>query len=296
MSGAVKLSLVMLWLLAACTSAGPDGRGNARPTQTSPPVESTDASATPTLAASAIAPALEGWWQPELGVSWQWQLDGPLDLAIEADVYDIDLFDHSAAVVDELHARGRKVICYISVGSWEEWRPDADDFPASVLGGDYEGWPGERWLDIRQLDVLAPIMEARLDLCSAKGFDAVEPDNMDAYTNETGFPLSYADQLAYNLWLAEAAHSRGLAIAMKNDGEQVDGLLAIYDFAITEDCFAQGWCAIFSPFSESGKPVLAAEYSDTGVDLDAFCALARELAFSPILKERDLMADVQYCD
>ena len=142
----------------------------------------------------------------------------PVDISIEADVYDIDLFENDAAVINALHEKGRKVICYISVGSWEDWRPDKDQFPPEVLGNDYEGWPGERWLDIRQIDILAPIMLARLDLCAAKGFDAVEPDNIEIFNNNTGFPLTYQDQLDYAMWLAKEAHARGLAIGLKNRG------------------------------------------------------------------------------
>ena len=77
----------------------------------------------------------------------------------------------------------------------ENWRLDAGSFPASVKGGS-NGWPGERWLDIRQLSVLEPIMDKRLAMCAAKGFDAVEPDNMDGWQNRTGFPLTAQDQLS----------------------------------------------------------------------------------------------------
>jgi hypothetical protein len=58
-----------------------------------------------------------------------------------------------------------------------------------VIGDPYEGWPGERWLDIRRIDLLAPLIGQRLELCRIKGFDAVEPDNIDGYTNDTGFSL-----------------------------------------------------------------------------------------------------------
>jgi len=52
---------------------------------------------------------------------WQWQLtDVPVDLDLDVDVYDVDLFDNDASVVEALHAQGRKVICYVSVGSWED--------------------------------------------------------------------------------------------------------------------------------------------------------------------------------
>jgi len=87
-------------------------------------------------------------------------------------MYDIDMFDNDASVVASLHHKGRKVVCYIDVGTWENWRPDAKKFPKFVLGK-HNGWPGEKWLDIRSIDILGPIMQARMDLCQAKGFDAM---------------------------------------------------------------------------------------------------------------------------
>ena len=71
-------------------------------------------------------------------------------------------------------------------------------------------------------------MLARLDLCKAKGFDALEPDNMEIYTNDTGFPLTYEDQLKFALWLADETHKRGLAIGQKNASDQVSQLCLLY--------------------------------------------------------------------
>lgn len=68
-------------------------------------------------------------WQPAPGIDWQWQLSGRLDTGVDVPVYDIDGFDHTAATVAGLHDDGRKVICYLSTGAWEDWRPDAADFP-----------------------------------------------------------------------------------------------------------------------------------------------------------------------
>ena len=208
---------------------------------------------------------------------------------------DLDLFETSPELVQELKEGGQFPICYLSAGSWEEWRPDADQFPAEVLGRNYPGWPGEKWLDIRQIEVLAPVLAARLDLCAAKGFVGVEPDNIDGYSNRTGFPISYQDQLEFNIWLADQAHQRGLSIGLKNDSEQVQDLLPYFDWALTEDCFDQGWCEEISPFIAAGKAVFAAEYTDTGVDLAEICPRARELGFSLILKNRDLDAFQESC-
>jgi hypothetical protein len=221
--------------------------------------------------------------------------DLPLDLSVDAEVYDIDLFDNDASVVAALHAAGRKVVCYISVGSWEDWRPDADQFPSEVLGEDYEGWPGEKWLDIRQIDALAPILRLRLDLCAARGFDGVEPDNMEVLGNETGFPITYADQLAFAIWLANEAHARGLAIGQKNAPDMAADVQPYFDFAITEDCFYYGWCGQMTPFLEAGKPVFAVEYTDMDIDFEAACAEARALGLTMVLKDRDLGVDQETC-
>lgn len=235
------------------------------------------------------------WWHPIAGLTWQWQLgDDEIDTSIEADVYDVDLYI-DPSVVDKLHAKGRKVICYISVGSYEDWRPDKDQFPPEVLGNDYDGWAGEKWLDIRRIDLLAPIMRARLDLCKSKGFDAVEPDNMEIYTNDTGFPLTYEDQLKFALWLADEAHQRGLAIGQKNASDQTKDLVNIYDFAITEDYFYYNDAESMLPFIKAGKPVFAAEYTDLGGDFESFCQKSKELKFSAILKNRNLDAWIQTC-
>jgi hypothetical protein len=205
------------------------------------------------------------------------------------------MFDNDAGMVAGLHAQGKKVVCYISMGSWEDWRPDKDQFPASVIGKEYTGWPGEKWLDIRQIELLAPIQRARLDECKAKGFDGVDPDNIDGYTNDTGFLLTYQDQLKYNIWLADEAHARGLSIGLKNDPEQVRDLLPYYDWALTESCFAEGWCDQVAPFVAAGKPVFAVEHTDSEMTLDEFCPQAKTMNFNAILKHHDLDAWQQAC-
>ena len=94
-----------------------------------------------------------------------------------------------------LHALGREVVCYVSAGSYEDWRPDAAQSPAAVKGEGLSGSPGEQWLDIANGYALRPLIEARIDLCRSKGFDGIELDNVDGYQNDAGFPLTANDQL-----------------------------------------------------------------------------------------------------
>lgn len=233
----------------------------------------------------------ESIWMPSQEDDFQWQLSGEVSLE-DANVYDIDLFDNEKSVVDAIHESGGKAICYISVGSREDWRGDANDFPESVIGNDYEDWKGEKWLDISN-GALKPIMEKRLDLCKEKGFDGVEPDNIQNYIENTGFPLSYEDQIRYNKWLAEEAHERGLSIGLKNNGKQASGLLDYFDWALVESCFYYDECADYVSFVDSGKAVFAVEYSDN--ELGNFCVKAKELGFNAMLKNRDLDAWREVC-
>lgn len=220
-------------------------------------------------------------WQPAPGTTWQWQLGDDINTSWDVEMYDIDLFDTPQEIIDELHAAGRVVICYFSAGSFEEGRPDADQFPESVLGKVLEDWPHERWLDIRQMDVLVPIMTARLDLAVEKKCDGVEPDNVHGYANVTGFPLDAADQLTFNRWLAAEAHQRNLSIGLKNDLDQISDLVEDFDWALNEQCFEFDECDLMLPFIEANKAVFGVEYEGQQAD---YCPLANELGFSWLTK------------
>jgi endo-alpha-1,4-polygalactosaminidase (GH114 family) len=227
-------------------------------------------------------------WRPIPGTSFEWILQNYTGTVPVQKVIDLDLFDTPSSQIANLRFHRKKVICYISVGSWENWRPDADEFPESVKGRPLDGWPGERWLDIRQIERLAPIIGARLNRCKAKGFHAVEPDNLDGFQTNTGFPITRADAVRYIRWLARQAHQRGLSIGLKNVPELISNVFDDVDWALTEDCFDQGWCNQLRPFITAGKAVFAVEYTDTGINFSAFCDKAKQLGLSPLLKRRNL--------
>ncbi|MFZ0160762.1 MAG: endo alpha-1,4 polygalactosaminidase [Kineosporiaceae bacterium] len=233
-----------------------------------------------------------GRWRPPARVSWQWQLTGSLDLGVDADVYDVDVFTTSAAQVRQLHAQGRRVICYLNAGSYEPGRPDSTSYPAAILGQPLDGWPGERWLDVRRLDLVLPLIAARMDLCASKGFDGVEPDNVDGYVNDTGFDLTVADQERFNRELARLAHERGLAVGLKNDLDQVDVLQPAFDFAVNEQCVQERECSRLLPFVTAGKPVLHVEYD---LQPASFCAMTGAMGFSSMHKPLALDASRTAC-
>ncbi len=236
---------------------------------------------------------------PQTTFDWDLRSDLPIGSQYTAEVIDIDAFDNSAELVTELHSQGKKVIAYISVGSVENWRSDAADFPTSIIGNNYDGWDGEKFLDIRRIDVLAPIMRARLDMIKAKGFDAVEPDNMDSYTNNTGFNITEQDVINYCKWLADEAHSRGLSIGQKNATELSDELVDSFDWILLEDAFADDFQEEAKIYITKNKAVFTTEYTDRMNEndfLNTVCSQASNLKYTAILKERELNNFVITCN
>lgn len=224
-------------------------------------------------------------WRPGPGTSWQWQLNGTLDLDLNVEMYDIDLFDTSKEQIQSLKDQGIAVVCYFSAGSYENWRPDRQKFPRKLYGRKLDGWAGEKWLDIRQVDSLRKIMGERMDLAVQKGCDGVEPDNIDGFTNRSGFPLKSEHQLAYNKMLADEAHKRGLSIGLKNDVSQIKELEPYFDWALNEQCFQYQECEGYRHFIDNGKAVFGVEYELTP---EKFCEKANEMNMDWLYKKYDL--------
>lgn len=297
----LRRALAGALLLTAIAAAAPSG-----------------AAAQRSMAAAALpAPtSCTGCWQPPLVSRWQYQLQGVAayastgginttisappqggGAAVSPQVWDIDLYVDQAvsgnnttlntAAVNAIHARGGHVICYVDAGTWENWRVDANQFPASVLGNK-NGWPGEKWLDIRQVSVLGPIMSARVQKCKQAGFDGVEFDNVDGYQNKTGFPLTAQDQLNYDTYLANLARSNGLSVALKNDLGQAAALKPYFDYAINEQCMQYKECDYPAPglpdWTASGKAVFEVEYKSASLN----CTKSNGWNFNAILKDLNL--------
>ncbi|KAL4943068.1 hypothetical protein BDV06DRAFT_190783 [Aspergillus oleicola] len=253
-----------------------------------------------------------GIWQPPVGATWQIILNGPLpstalnDEAGTASIYDIDLFENPGSTISSLHSTGKKVICYFSAGTREDWRDDADDFEDSDIGDNLDDWEGENWLDLRSENVRST-MSRRLDVAKEKGCDAVDPDNVDAYGNgQGGLGLTEDDSVNFLFWLSSEAHSRGLAIGLKNAGSILPRLVGSMQFSVNEQCSEYDECDVYMPFVRQGKPVFQIEYAKgDGVSDDENVSVARKVEvcegfegegrFSTLIKNMDLDEWVQVC-
>ena len=176
-----------------------------------------------------------------------------------------------------------------------ELSPDKGRFPNALLGKTYGGYPDERWLDVRRIDLLEPIMVARMLRCKRSGFDGVWFDNVDGFTMDTGFEISSSEQLTYNATLANDAHRRGLSAAFNNDPAQARQMVPYFDWVLYEvdrddvrSCFYRPACDTLQPFDEAGKATFVIEYAQSRKAL--FCRTARQRGFNGILKDEDLTA------
>jgi hypothetical protein len=290
-SSASLRSLALLGVMAGALTLCACGGGGDESADSTPAEEPADGL---TQAQAATA------WVPQVTDTWQWQLTGAINTSYDVKVYDIDLFDTPDSIFATLHSEGRAVVCYFSAGSAEDWRPDYNLFKASDKGNNLDGWPGERWVDTRSANVRS-IMKARLDKARARGCDGVEPDNVDAYQNNPGFPLTAQTQLAYNRFLATEAHARGLKVGLKNDVDQLSSLATSFDFAVNEQCNQYSECGGYSAFTNNGKPVFNAEYKKIWrTDANAraqMCAKAKAMNLRTLVLPLNLNDAFRYsCD
>ncbi len=290
--------------------AAPCHRGRHCPPPTTTTRPATTTTTRPATTTSTTVPVTTttipaGRWMPTAAspLTFHWVLEDSLDTSDPTqmglrdfngstlpapDVYDIDLEYNSASTVSYLHSLGKKVICYFDAGVYETYRTDAAKFQAlspRIWGNADQGWNGSYWLDIRRVSELAPIMQARMQACKDKGFDAIEPDEITNWSNNSGFPLTYNDQLVYNHAVASWAHNIGMSIGLKGDIEQAHDLIGDFDWTLNEECYQYSECStVYNPadgkdypglqlFVQANKAVWIAEYkSYTATQWATICA------------------------
>ncbi|SPJ88075.1 related to endo alpha-1,4 polygalactosaminidase precusor [Fusarium torulosum] len=250
-------------------------------------------------------------WQPEVGASWQIILLKPIevhtDTKIEPDVeiFDLDLYDNDASTFAALKKLGKKVICYFSAGSYENWRDDKEYFHEADLGKPLDGWPGERWLNISSPNVRS-IMKKRIEMAAKKGCDAIDPDNVDGFQNNNGLKLTQNDTVNFVKFLSETAASFNVSTGLKNAGSVISEVISDVHFSVNEQCVEYSECDTFAPFIDHGKPVFHIEYpkgapgKTSTKTVGGICSGKGKAdgskGFSTVIKKMNLDTWVEYCD
>ncbi|KNC80384.1 hypothetical protein SARC_07259 [Sphaeroforma arctica JP610] len=216
---------------------------------------------------------------PVAGTSWTLEAWGYKD-EVKDDNYMVvvDMFDTSKSTIEKYQDEGHFVICYISAGTLESWRPDANTFPDSVLGLAMEDWAGEKWFDISKIFELEELMEPRFQMARDKGCQGIENDNVDCFINKCVSGMDKVDltgyQLNYNKWLADTAHKYGMISSLKNAGDLVYQLVDWFDMVIVEECANYNECGLYKPFTQQNKGIFSVEYKTSSTA--AKCSEAKE--------------------
>ncbi|KAF2673983.1 endo alpha-1,4 polygalactosaminidase precursor [Microthyrium microscopicum] len=240
-------------------------------------------------------------WQPELTPKWQIILSSTLNSASrivpsDAKVWDLDVFETSASTISKLQDAGSKVICYYSAGTSEEGRNDLGGLTSSDYGKGLPDWPGEKYINIKS-DRVWSVMKGRIDMAKEKGCDAVDPDNMDGYSNDNGLGLTQADAIAFVKKQSSYAHSLGMSIGLKNAEEILDQVQDSIEFAVNEECTKTGRCAWYNNLLAAQKPVFHIEYGSKS-DSNTYClkSMSNGNQFATVIKHLSLDGWVVYCD
>ncbi|CAF3446650.1 hypothetical protein SNK03_003231 [Fusarium graminearum] len=251
-------------------------------------------------------------WQPKVGATWQIILLKPLKLSKDGTaknlkpnvgIYDLDLYDNDAETFAALHKAGKKVICYFSAGSWENWRDDKNQFKKADLGKTMDGWPDEKWINLRSKNV-RNIMKKRIKYAAKKGCDAIDPDNVDGYQNDNGLGLTQKDSIDYVKFLATEAAKYNMSTGLKNAGDIIKSVLPYVQFSVNEQCVEYSECETFAAFIKAKKPVFNIEYPKGApkvkeADRKTICSKKGKAkgtdGFSTVIKKMNLDGWVQYC-
>lgn len=273
------LALLALAIVTGCHPNAASFSGVWKLTDPSTPSHrSMAATSTPSRPGDAARPPISNTvhnaWSPRADRRWQVQLTGALMDNLGANVYDLDPYATATQTVASLRAHGNQTMCHLDVGLADANLPDAPRLGGRLLGtpvtdpdSTVRGW----WLDIRRWDRIAPVLTDRLELCWAKGFQAVDADFGDGYAHPTGFPLTESQQLTYDRRVAALAHQAGLAVGVRTTAAVALSLEPSVDFAVASDCFGTGHCASLLGYVAAGKAVFDVEASTAG----NVCPLAR---------------------
>ena len=255
-------------------------------------------------------------WKPQGVIDWALDYsskfaEGTLDLSHDAYILPLWVIEEAEkraaaqsrpGAVQTLRVENKKrLICYTNCGAYEpeNWNEQLlEPVRGRLLGKTMAGYPEEKWLNIKELDLLRPLVREKFALAARSGCDAMVCDNTEAWitgtdgdgsqtiglfrskgldavkqlaalkaVERTGNAITFDDQLRYNRMLAEEAHAQCLSIGLINDVFQINELAADFDFALNEQCHHCGWCDLYRPFVDAGKPVLHLEFEDN----EGFC-------------------------
>jgi Glycoside-hydrolase family GH114 len=228
---------------------------------------------------------------PPVNAQFDYQIGGAYSPVAFVEIVDRDRTSHPAPGVYN--------VCYINAFQTQAdhdhwWRSHHRKLLLRTKNGravEDPGWPGEFVLDVgtaHKRAALARIIGRWIDGCASKGFQAIEPDNLDSYSRSHHL-LTLTDDVKFATLLVTRAHADGLAIAQKNTAElhHRGRRTAGFDFAIAEECQVYSECSSYT--RAYGAQVVEIEYTDNGRRYYRRACAARGARISILLRDRNVV-------
>lgn len=255
--------------------------------------QSVDADPPPT-AAPVAAPVL----LPPPGGRFSYQIGGAYPPPAGVTIVDRD---HTTAPDPRVFS-----ICYLNAFQAQPdavtwWTTHHPDLLLRDAGGSLvidQQWH-EPLFDIRtatRQDELMTVVGSWVDDCAARGYRAVEADNLDSYTRSDGL-LSANDALLLGRRLAERAHRARLSLGQKNAAELSAAARGLgFDFAVAEECQAYSECETYT--AAYGAHLIEIEYTDGPSSAFTTACGLRGKDVSVVLRDRDVtpLGDPRYVE
>jgi hypothetical protein len=233
------------------------------------------------------------YFVPGGDVRWFTDLNGAVDAQQAAEFFYLDAENQDAATLQALHDGGKHYLCYLSGGSLESFRADADQFPPETIGNALPNFPKEHWLDVRNATV-RDLMTKRVQLLAAAGCDGVPPSSLAVHVADTGFSLTLDDALDYARWLAERIHAAGMSAGLTAPADMTSQLWPTFDFGLGIGCVEGSQCAEYGVFEAAQRPVLYIELGSKAQGPE-LCKSAQSLGFNALISDAAFAGNCVWC-
>ena len=250
---------------------------------------------TPNQSFAQSAPAASDQWRPARDGRFDVQLNEPLLLERVGDLLVLDLDLTSAGDVALVRASGTRAGCMFSAGTIPADSTTRTGLSSIVVGRPVTEKQDRFWLDIRDLNLVAPFIDEKMKECKDKGFDVAIPMDLEAYMSRSGFAIGRRQQVDFGRFVAATARRHGLLAGLWNSRSLIGDLAIDYDFGVLAGCFEGGWCNDSTPFKAFKKPIYLIEYDDSSrPDID-FCKATDQFGAVGVIKRRVMDAWLKNC-
>ena len=134
----------------------------------------------------------------------------------------IELDEFSQTNIERINERGQLIFAYLNVGSLENYRDYYEDYESFTFK-DYDNWPDERWIDVRNSS-WQDLMVSLATRFKSEGAYGVYLDNVDVYSIAKEDGLDYPGFGAAIKSMISRINEAGVKVMVNGGAEYFDDM------------------------------------------------------------------------